>query len=643
MKKIIRCSVLLLLIALSFGTSSAQVFQAADGLYYKITGKFSVTLVCPFDEDIMDADIDAYYQPHVDIPEQVEYNDALYTVTDIGAFAFAPVAWWSLDPFDVFFELDAERGNNRNTKLESVTIPRTVRSIGDYAFTLCVALKSIKIPEFLTSIGYNAFTGCSALESIVVDSDNLKFDSRNNCNAIIETQTNTILYGCKNTVIPGSVRTIGKEAFMAQVNMRNLTIPNSVRTIGEMAFELCTKLEAISIPNSVSTIGGRAFSRCFNMRSLSLGNSLEKIGYSAFSEDTCLQTVVIPNSVTDIGSEAFADCGSLETVTLPTSLEKISDALFGGYYQNGCYRLKNIEIPATVKSIGRGAFDGCSSLPGITLPDGLTYIGGAAFSGCRSLPSINIPDAVTFIGGAAFNDCVKLESVYINDLAAWCGIEFNEDDYVWDGYHEIHDYQNPLQQAKHLYVKNVEVTDLEIPGSVTEIKHKAFYGFQGVKRVTIPSSVVSIGSEAFDKCGNLTDITIGKSVKSVGYSAFYTPSRVTCLAQQPPTVVPEQDLNFMQPYYDICWNYNAAVLTVPKGTKTLYQSALGWKGFRNIVESDETVTGDITGDNKVDIDDLNLVLNGILNGGAISQYDTNNDGKVDVEDLNIIINAILRK
>ena len=125
------------------------------------------------------------------------------------------------------------------SSLTSITIPNSVTSIGDNAFRGCSGLTSIAIPNSVTSIGDYAFRGCSGLTSIIVESGNTKYDSRNNCNAIIETATNTLIAGCKNTEIPNSVTSIGGYAFSYCTGLTSITIPNSVKNIGDYAFRGC--------------------------------------------------------------------------------------------------------------------------------------------------------------------------------------------------------------------------------------------------------------------------------------------------------------------------------------------------------------------------------------------------------------------
>ncbi len=137
-----------------------------------------------------------------------------------------------------------------------------VTSIGYRAFFGCGGITSLTIPDSVTSIGVSAFDGCSDLERISVDSHNAIYDSRGDCNAIIETATNTLIAGCKNTTIPDSMTSIGEAAFFGCSGITSLTIPNSVTSIGDGAFHDCSGITSLTIPNSVTSIGDRTFSGC---------------------------------------------------------------------------------------------------------------------------------------------------------------------------------------------------------------------------------------------------------------------------------------------------------------------------------------------------------------------------------------------
>ena len=168
------------------------------------------------------------------------------------------------------------------TSLVSVTIGDYVTTIVDYAFFGCTSLASVTIPDSVTSIGAGAFKGCAGLESLTVDTNNTVYDSRNNCNAIIETASNTLIAGCKNTVIPNDVTTVGEDAFSGCTSLTSVTIPDSVMTIGNSAFEDCTSLESVTIPDSVTTIGDFAFCGCTSLASVTIPDSVTSIGFEAF-------------------------------------------------------------------------------------------------------------------------------------------------------------------------------------------------------------------------------------------------------------------------------------------------------------------------------------------------------------------------
>ena len=452
----------------------------------------------------------------------------------------------------------------------NIVIPKTitfsgttysVTSIGEHAFSRCYdRVTSVTIPNSITSIGKYAFSRCSGLTSLVVDKNNGTYDSRNNCNAIIETSTNNLIVGCKNTTIPNSVTSIGYGAFYncsgltsvkvdknngtydsrnncnaiietstnkLIVGCKNTTIGNSVSSIGEYAFEGCSGLTSVTIGNSVTSIGSGAFEGCSGLTSVTFNaekcTEMGSYNYPVFRDCTNLKSLTIGNKVTTIPDYAFKDCSGLTSVTIPNSVTSIGDCVF-----SGCTGLTTMTIPNSVTTIGYSAFSVCSGLTSVTIPNSVTSIDNYAFSGCSGLTSVTIPNSVTSIGNAAFSGCSGLTSV-------------------------------------------------TIPNSVTSIGNAAFSGCSGLTSVTIGNSVTSIGYHAFFRCSGLTSVTIGNSVTSIGYDAFYGCSGLTklvSLAVEPPTcgegVFEKVDKT-------------SCKLLVPEESINKYKTADQWKEFLNIL------------------------------------------------------------
>ena len=139
--------------------------------------------------------------------------------------------------------------------LTSLTIPASVTTIDECAFYGCKGLTSLTIPASVTAIGDVAFSGCGRLTTISVESGNPKYDSRNNCNAIIETESNTLLFGCRNTVIPTTVTSVEEEAFHSCIGLTTVNIPNSVTSIGEAAFYDCQAVTSMILGSGIQVIG----------------------------------------------------------------------------------------------------------------------------------------------------------------------------------------------------------------------------------------------------------------------------------------------------------------------------------------------------------------------------------------------------
>ena len=278
---------------------------------------------------------------------------------------------------------------------KNTVIPNSVTSIAGYAFQNCSGLTSITIPKSVTNIECAMFARCDSLISIVVESGNAVYDSRDNCNAIIETATNTLIAGCKNSVIPNTVTSINGKAFASCSGLTSVTIPNSVANIGEYAFYECNDLTSVSIGNSVAYIGHNAFLNCCGLSELVVesGNNVYD------SRDNCnaiIQTATnrlivgckntnIPNSVTHIGNRAFFSCSGLTSIIIPNS----------------------------VVSIDEYAFMHCKELSSVTIPNSVTNIGEYAFSYCGGLTSVSIGSSVDDIGNYAFIVCDNLEYIKV--------------------------------------------------------------------------------------------------------------------------------------------------------------------------------------------------------------------------------------
>ena len=364
---------LLLFVALLPLVASAQTKVEIGGIWYKLTAETREAEVTFKGDDPFQS---MWYSGSITIPATVTYDGVAYSVTSIGNYAFygctsltattipegvtsiGEDAFWSCSSLTAITipEGVTSIGNSAFEgcrSLTSITLPEGVTSIGGWAFQSCTSLTAITIPEGVTSIGWGTFSGCTRLTSIVVAKGNKVYDSRGDCNAIIETNSNTLIQGCATTIIPEGVTSIGNYAFYG-----------------------CTSLTAITIPEGVTSIGGIAFYKCSNLTAITLPEGVTSIEVGAFFWCSSLTAITLPASVTSIGGSAFNGCESLTDVYC--NAEEIphtsTNAFSGSNIENA-----TLHVPAsamdeykttapwssfgTIKDIEKGDADGILTIP----------------------------------------------------------------------------------------------------------------------------------------------------------------------------------------------------------------------------------------------------------------------------------------
>ena len=400
-----------------------------DSLYYKIT---SDTEVCV---TYRDKDLNSY-SGDIRIPSKTIIDGVVYDVTAIGDSAFnlctdltsirMPYSIKSIGKY-AFFRceqlnnviipdsvktidyhafsscnnlkvLDLGQGvisirdySFNGCPIQELNIPSSLRRIGNHSFSGC-QIKSLFIPQTLLAIGLNPFGGCSSLGEIIVDDGNPNYDSRNGCNAIIRTATNTIITGCKNTVFPDDVTVIGPLAF-EYLDLDEIVIPNTITKICDQAYRNNTRITNLEIPCSVTEIGNYAFSYLYQLEKVIIPNSVTSIGISPFKSTYNVLSIEVEkdNPIYDSRN----DCNAI--------IETSTNTLI-----SGC---QNTIIPNTVEIIGYSAFSGQSHLLIIDIPNSVKTISQATFTHCYNLKEITIGNGVNWIDKFAFSSCSNLKTI----------------------------------------------------------------------------------------------------------------------------------------------------------------------------------------------------------------------------------------
>ena len=479
--------------------------------------------------------------------------------------------------------------------LTSISIPSSVTSIDSFAFYNCDGLTSVTIPYRVNSIGEAAFSSCSNLKWISVSSSNSKYDSRDNCNAIIETSTNKLIAGCNNTVIP-----------------------NSVTSIGSYAFSYCDGLTSVTIPSNVTSIGINAFSYCDGLTSISLGNSLTSIGSGAFRGCTRLTSVTIPNSVTSIGDYAFYICYNLSSVTIPNS----------------------------VTSIGNYAFY-CNNLSSVTIPNSVTSIGDYAFANCYGLSSVVEENATPIaISYKVFNNVDKAAcTLYVptgsktayENAAYWNDFK-NIVEFGSDSGTDISELDNAIY---------VEQTEGRIGGTMDiPVKLKNSYGVRGFQfKMELPEGTTvnswALSTKRLPSGATLNDKIATQRIDgntiSVACSLNYGDATFMGndgeIATVNVTFSDDMEVGSYPIYLTAC------DVTTAGGTDE------DLSDIQSTLVLEDYLPGDANGDGKVRIGDATAILNYIV-GSVPGNFqekaaDTNGDGKIRIGDATAILNIIV--
>ncbi len=640
----------------------------------KIAGEHITKIVLP--ESIIYIPSNAFEN----CPNLIEFNIP-ENVETIGINAFRGTAWYDAQPDGLIYkgnwlvDYKGELSGNINIKdsteyivnnlfagctlITGATLPARLTTIGARLFDSCTGLTSITIPGNVTTIGTNAFNGCTGLASITIPGNVTTIDAKafNGCT------------GLTSITIPGNVTTIGANAFNGCTGLTSITIPGNVTTIGANAFNGCTGLTNVEIFSDSIEIGYGAFGNCSTIREITIPGEFSSTVYKTFPHSPIGKAIITEGS-TFIANSLFQDCEYLTEAVIPASITKVGRNVFTGtawynaqpdgfVYKDGWllgYKgdapTDTIAIPEGTMNIADYAFEGCISLFHITLPASIGRIGEYAFYNCgityvRANSTTPMPIAnntfsnrnnitlqinigtgtryATTDGWSNFGTIIA--SNEIDDIEY---IAIDEDNYTvaLNRYNRADSIVNNLPCK--IYINGDTY-------NVTAINGEAFSKNTAIQIVEIPEGVTAIGSDAFSGCKSLHTVYLPTTLTSMAAKAIY-PSTTALTAVYSKATTPAEIVRTSF----ATRTYTTTTLYVPIGTKATYAATINWKSFKNIVEMDFAVRGDVDGDGTIDVADVTTLVGLILGSDTKnSAADVDGDGTVDVADVTELVTIIL--
>ena len=435
--------------------------------------------------------------------------------------------------------------------ITKVNIPSTVVAIGKSAFAYCYKMPSLYIPSTVLEISFNSLDGATGRNTIIVDPANPVYDSRNNCNAVVETATNLLVAGCATTVIPSTVTGIGKQAFYGCGDLTSVNIPANLTLIGgnttfgnssatymNQVFDGCSSLATITVASGNKVYDSRngcnaiieksSSALLFGSNSTVIPASVKIIQEHSF-HSRALTSISIPEGVTVIGSSAFAYCENLTSVTIPSTVTSIENEAFNNTYswQSSQY-IKNITTKIQKPfAIADDVFTSSTYSNGILhVPDGTKGLYSVA-GGWKSFVNIDgtgegVPISTDLKDGDTFKgttqEGIEMTFTVVSAVNKTCmvGKPSNNGTYSMDN--------SAINNSTQGFVTIPSV----VKGfTVTGLSASAFYGCYNITGVSIPKTVTSIADFAFASCSSMKSLTIPASVTSLSnYSLADATGRV---------------------------------------------------------------------------------------------------------------------
>ena len=414
----------------------------------------------------------------------------------------------------------------------ALTIPDTVKYIGDYAFYNCGNMSSLGLGAGVKIIGKHAFAHCSNLRNTIVREgleviDDYAFQtcSRLKIQTLLAdgkttterklpstlkrvgtyafeatsywTKAMTLVYvgdwlvGCNDPAmqvahIDEGVRGLSDYAFYGAMGLSTVTIPDSVEYIGRCAFNGCSSLTQVTLPFGLQAIEEFTFYNCVSLQQIYLPNTVKKIGYSAFNKCQSLTTANIPAALETVEDYAFFKCTSLSQLKFDEMEEgvdaaTISEKTFGSRVFAYCDALTEVVLPSSITSLGTHSFYKCLGLTSVTINANISEVGNYTFYGCEALTDVVLPASITKIGNYAFRNCIALTSV---DLG--------------EGLQEI---------GRYAFYGCTAIESIRFPASLTFINDYAFRNCAGLKSILLPSTVTTLNKHMLNGCNYLTIYT----------------------------------------------------------------------------------------------------------------------------------------